>query len=176
MCYYNLNYNNRNYINGNRYVYCKRRRIGKTEILRKFCEDKAHVIYRERYTCRKESTLWESDRYFDDVCIEYLRRQNREEKLPFHFTQIGRWWTKTDELDVMALDHTKKNYLLGECKYKNSKFALSDFTHMKEKFKPKGKELNLFYYLFSKNGFTEDVIAQSEKEKIKLITPMNLVQ
>ena len=128
-----------------------------------------------KYVVSKELDVYTSH-VFEDVCIEYLRRQNREEKLPFHFTQIGRWWTKTDELDVMALDHTKKNYLLGECKYKNSKFALSDFTHMKEKFKPKGKELSLFYYLFSKNGFTEDVIAQSEKEKIKLITPMDLVQ
>lgn len=47
---------------------------------------------------------------FEEVCLQYLRRKNRRNELQFYFTQIGRWWNKTDELDIMAMDNRKKIY------------------------------------------------------------------
>ena len=105
---------------------------------------------------------------FEDVCKNYLRLQNQCDALPFHFSKIGRWWNKTDELDIMAVDYKKEQYLLGECKYRNSKFSLADWTRMKEKFK--GHDGNqLYYYLFSKSGFSEDVIEITKKEPVCLV-------
>ncbi len=82
----------------------------------------------------------ELDRYvslaFGDVCRQYLRRENRNGNLPFRYSKIGRWWNKTDELDVVACDRREENFIVGECKYKNSPFAFSDMVRMQEKFKP----------------------------------------
>ena len=123
----------------------------------------------------------ELDRYtshiFEDVCRQYLRRQNRENTLPFRFTTIGRWWNKTDELDIMATDRAKANFLLGECKYKNSAVDLSDLTKMQEKFKPKPENAQVYYWLFSKSGFTDGVMrAAAERVEIHLMTAEQLIE
>lgn len=107
---------------------------------------------------------------FEDICKEYLRFKNRNEELPFHFSKIGRWWNKTDELDILAVDFAKQNYILGECKYKNSAVSVSDVKNMKQKFQPQKENATLFYWLFSKNGFTKEVIKTAEKEMLQLVT------
>ena len=106
---------------------------------------------------------------FEDVCKEYLRIKNRKEELPFYFTKIGRWWNKTDELDIVATDHFKKNYILGECKYKKSLFTMADLKHMKEKLLLKNDSEHVYYWAFSKSGFAQDVKVVAEEEKIVLV-------
>ena len=112
---------------------------------------------------------------FEDVCKAYLRMKNRKEELPFYFTKIGRWWNKTDELDIMAIDHAKKNYILGECKYKNSLFAMSDLKRMQSKFVPQKEDSKVWYWIFSKSGYTEEVKKQAEEENIRLAELKELV-
>lgn len=112
---------------------------------------------------------------FEDICRQYLRQENRKNALPFHFTKIGRWWNKTDELDIMATDRNKTCFLLGECKYKNSPFAMSDLKRMQQKFIPQGKENQIYYVLFSKSGFSEEVKMTSGEQKIRLITADEVV-
>lgn len=51
-----------------------------------------------------------TSRIFETVCIEYLRAKNRTNALPFRFTNIGRWWNKTDEIDIMAVDSEKQAF------------------------------------------------------------------
>lgn len=105
---------------------------------------------------------------FEDVCRSYLRFQNQHDALPFHFSKIGRWWNKNEELDIMAVDYKKEQYLLGECKYKHSKFTFADLTRMKEKWKGNAGQ-KVHYYLFSKDGFTEDVVEAAKAEPITLV-------
>ena len=112
---------------------------------------------------------------FEEVCREYLRDQNKKQLLPFHFAKIGRWWNKTDELDVMAIDKEKKQYIIGECKYKNSAFALSDLKKMQKKFVPKALDTTMYYWLFSKNGFTQEVLGEAEKQGVHTVTAEELV-
>lgn len=107
---------------------------------------------------------------FEDICKEYLRLKNRKNELPFHFSKIGRWWNKTDELDIMAVDYTKQNYILGECKYKSSAFTAYDLKNMQQKFKPKKENAALYYWLFSKNGYTKDVMEAAAEQALQLIT------
>ena len=102
---------------------------------------------------------------FEEVCRQYLRRENRNDALPFRFTKIGRWWNKTDELDIMAFDAQKENFLLGECKYKNSPFDLGDLKNMQGKFIAPDS-VNVYYVLFSKSGFTRDVIGVADSQNI----------
>ena len=105
-----------------------------------------------------------------------MREKNKEQQLPFHFVKIGRWWNKTDELDVMALDKERKQYILGDCKYKNSLFDMSDLRRMQEKFLPKIQDVALFYWLFSKSGFTKDVLEEAKRQGIQTVTVEDMVR
>ena len=117
----------------------------------------------------------ELDRYvslvFEDVCRQYLRRENQRGHLPFRYSKIGRWWSKADELDVMAFDRREENFLVGECKYKNSPFAYPDMIRMREKFTPQKKESKMYYWMFSKSGFTEEVLTAAKAQEAHAVTP-----
>ena len=113
---------------------------------------------------------------FEEVCRSFLRRLNRKERLPFHFTRIGRWWNKSIELDIMATEPTGTKILLGECKYRNTPFSLSDFQKMKEKYQPSGSETKLYYQLFSKSGFSPDLKKLSATENLTLYDLKEIVQ
>ncbi len=110
-----------------------------------------------------------TSRLYEDVCREYLRRLNRQNELPFRFTRIGRWWNKNDELDIMATDRDKNHFLLGECKFKNTSFDLADMNAALAKFMPSKKTAKIYYYLFSKNGFTQEVNKAARQRDIRLI-------
>lgn len=89
---------------------------------------------------------------FEGVCIQFLRRMNRAGKLPFHFTQIGRWWTKEEELDVVAVDAMRKHYLVGECKFRRTPLGHRDVQRAMEKFtSPEGADVA--WCFFSRSGF-----------------------
>lgn len=109
---------------------------------------------------------------FEDVCIEYLKVSNMKLALPFIFTEIGRWWNRTTEIDVIARDR-EGNIISGECKYRRKKADAGDLKKhiekdIKEIFSPgKGK---LFYYYFSFSGFDEDAIHFASQNNITLVS------
>ena len=107
---------------------------------------------------------------FEDICRQYVRQQNLGNKLPFRYEKMGRYFDRNVEIDIMARSKDKKEFLLGECKFKNSPLNLSDFKKLKEKFVPPAG-VNVYFYLFSKSGFTKDVIKLEEEneESVKLV-------
>lgn len=107
---------------------------------------------------------------FESICREYLRKLNIQNRLPFHFIKIGRWWDKRNEIDIMATDKDKKNFIVGECKFKNSSFNSSDLNNIITKFKPWEKDAKVYYYMFSKNGFTDEVVKIAKERNFKLVT------
>lgn len=128
---------------------------------------------------------------FESLCRDYIRLLNRQEKLPYRYAKIGRWWGKVTknkegedghksrmtyetEIDVMAVDQQSKHYLLGECKYKTSPFDLADYKTLESKWtKSEGAECS--FYLFSQNGFTEPVRQLEAEEKLVCISMEQMV-
>ena len=122
-----------------------------------------------------------SSRAFENVCIYYLWKQSEKGKTPFSIIEAMRWWgkltkkdatgklvTTSEEIDIIATDVTKTNYILGECKFKNESFDLHQLIALREKTPVTG---TVYYYLFSLNGFTEAVIQESrENDSIRLIS------
>lgn len=107
---------------------------------------------------------------FEDICIQYMRRLNKDKKLPFRFSKIGRWWDKKNEIDVVAFDENG-NLIFGECKWKNSKVSIKELNKLKEKAPHiKGEYHTKYYYLFSKSGFEDELISLSKIDStVKLI-------
>lgn len=108
---------------------------------------------------------------FEKVCKQFLIKLKAEGNSPFHFVLIGRWWDKSEEVDIVAFDENN-NMLLGECKWTNSTQGYKLLDKMirlnKEVMPDVG---NTWYYLFSKSGFTDELIQHAiEQKNIKLIT------
>ena len=106
---------------------------------------------------------------FEDICTEYMRGCNSRRELPFRFLKIGRWWSKTSEIDILAVDKGEKNCIIGECKYKESKAGDKEYRELLGK-RPPCRGANVFLYLFSKNGFDDDVIESSKKDGVVLVS------
>ncbi len=56
---------------------------------------------------------------FEKVAREFLIELIRAGKLPFRFTKIGRWWKKSEEIDLVALNEREKKALFVEVKWKS---------------------------------------------------------
>lgn len=94
-------------------------------------------------------------RPFEEICMQYLRRCNRAGSLPFHFTQMGRWWTKQQELDILATEPSRRRYLAGECKFKCTPMNRQDIQNAKAKLESHPND-EMVWCFFSRSGFTED--------------------
>jgi hypothetical protein len=98
---------------------------------------------------------------FEEVCIQYLKAKNRNNDLPFRFVKIGRWWDKNQEIDIMAFN-TLNQYLLGECKWSNEKMKIKVLDGLEEKARI-SDIIEPLFYLFSKGGFTKELIELATK-------------
>lgn len=130
---------------------------------------------------------------FERVCREFVRAKNRRGELPFRVAKLGRWWGKLDqtiltdtgkeklmavdsEIDVLAVDAKSKNYILGECKFRNIKMDATDLERLKEKSSVAKKGAAVEYALFSKSGFSKGLISQAaEDDNLKLFSLSDIV-
>ena len=121
------------------------------------------------------------DRYasitYEKVCQQYLTRLQLKNKLPFRYEKIGRWFGKTTvrsknnnteiketEIDILALSKKEKCYLIGECKFKESPFSYSEYLDTLAKLEPLKKNNKIYYALFSKNGFDENILEEKNDQ------------
>jgi AAA+ ATPase superfamily predicted ATPase len=119
---------------------------------------------------------------FEHICREFTAKQNREGRLPFRAAKVGRWWGKSSpigtiaegkpkpkqisyetEIDVMAVDKGAKNFLLGECKFRNSEITHADLEKLTEKYAPDKAKIS--YSLFSKSGFSRGLMDEASKNQ-----------
>ena len=115
---------------------------------------------------------------FEKVCRDYLCAKNANGELPILFTSIGRWWGTNpvthsqEEIDLVANDG--KDYIFGECKWRNDKTDLSVLCELKAKADIFSKNKNNTYYdLFSKSGFTDAVINEAKSDSSIILADLN---
>jgi len=131
---------------------------------------------------------------FEIVCREFIREKSRKGELIFRVSKLGRWWGRlnqkiqTDngkskivsvdtEIDIVAFDAKSKNYILGECKFKNSEMDTSELNRLKEKASVIRKDAFVEYALFSKSGFTKGLVRQTKEDKaIKLFSLSDIIK
>lgn len=105
---------------------------------------------------------------FEEVCIQFLIRKNRNMELPFVFDTIGKWWGNNpikkcqEEIDILAVG--KDNALFGECKWKNEAIGLDVINGLIEKAGILNFS-NKYYAFFSKSGFSQGAIEFAKENK-----------
>lgn len=110
---------------------------------------------------RDSFNLWVSKIYEDLARESILYLKNP----PFPIRKLGRWWDKSEEIDIVALGENE--ILFGECKWSNKKVGLSVLFALKEKSKKVNWEKadrKEYFILFSKEGFSEELIELSKND------------
>ena len=128
---------------------------------------------------------------FEDVCREFVRDMQKKNKLEFRYAKMGRWVgnttvrdtkaknglrTANTEIDLLAIDGNGENYLVGECKFKKEPFSYSEYLDTLAKLTPLKETANIYYALFSENGFDEKIISVAEKNNTKLYNLEQIVE
>jgi len=115
---------------------------------------------------------------FENICIQYM--WENYSSLPIQPKEIGRWWgnnpveKQEEEIDILAIDGSSA--IFGECKFKNIKTGIDTFENLERKSKLFKKYTNKYFFLFSKDGFTEQMKKKAkENGKIKLIGIVDLL-
>lgn len=55
---------------------------------------------------------------FEKIAEEFLIKLNKKGELPFKFLEIGRWWDKGEEIDLIAFNKATKEALFCEVKWR----------------------------------------------------------
>lgn len=120
---------------------------------------------------------------FERICQDWMRRRNRAGNLPCRFGEIGRFWNKQTEVDVMGLsvaqgDQPKGDVrLYGECKFGNEPIGMGVLTELDAKIERIGTGARTLRYLFSKAGFTDELTRfANEDESLHLVTVEELYE
>ncbi len=93
-------------------------------------------------------------RAFEGVCKEFLIEANVKGRLPFSATNIGRWWSRQDEIDIVAFNKKTKEMLFCECKWKNNvdpNAIISDLKKKSEHIELFKKGRKAYYAVFAKS-------------------------
>lgn len=127
---------------------------------------------------------------FEEVCREFVRELQKKNELPFRYAKMGRWIGKTTvrdkdaenglriantEIDILAIDRNREEYLVGECKFKKEPFSYAEYLNTLAKLTPLKEKAKFHYALFSENGFDEKITAVAETDKIQLYTLEQIV-
>lgn len=97
-------------------------------------------------------------RQFEQMCHTYFLRNTK-----LAITAINRWWgsnpeTKTNEkIDLVAEDN-RGRMVFGECKWTKDKIGLPVLNELKRKSELISTSSDKEYWLFSKSGFTKELV------------------
>lgn len=93
------------------------------------------------------------ERYFRNVCMEYLLILNQMGKLPFNIKRVGTWLGKTGSIDIIAQSEDRRN-IIGFCNWNEPEMTMD----MCEQMATAMEQAHLSsddYYLFSATSFEQ---------------------
>jgi hypothetical protein len=97
--------------------------------------------------------------------------------LPFEAEQIGSYWSRATQVDVVAVNWSRKQILLGECKWGATQVEAEALKDLIEKKAPlvrralsdEGEGWKVSYALFGRWGFKANIGALAEKQRCLLV-------
>lgn len=126
-----------------------------------------NIIFDELIEKRLQEFASES---YESICRQEVLKMNLKKELPFLITKIGRFWNRTDEIDICGYNFDKTKVLSGECKFRKSKCDKNDLKkHYEKSISIFGKMTEIFTMYFSFSGFTDDAIEYANDVGMKLM-------
>ncbi len=107
---------------------------------------------------------------YESISRETFLGIARQRNMPV--TSLGRWWSKNEEIDLVALDEESRAIWFGECKWSGRKVGTDIFRNLRRKAGlvewHAGKRKERFI-LFSLSGFTPAMLDEAKREKVILV-------
>ena len=95
---------------------------------------------------------------YETVCLQDLINRSANELNVHELNQFGKWWNRSQEVDLAALSEATNTLLLGECKLTQKPMDAGVLEKLREKANDiswkKGDRL-LIYVLYSFAGFSD---------------------
>ena len=113
---------------------------------------------------------------YEKVAVETLW-YNRERFFPF--SAVGRWWNRTAEIDIIAVNRELDCILFGEVKWSEKVVGIDIYEALKgkaSKVSYGSKDRKEIYCLFSKKGFTKAMIDRAGRDGVILFKEDVLVE
>ena len=114
---------------------------------------------------------------FEEAARMYVARLARSGGLPFIPERIGGWWDRDGEVDVVALSHSEKTILVGECKWSQKAVGTNVLDDLKRNAVPllaSGPWERVIYVLFARAGYTKAVSGLAQEEELILVDAAQL--
>jgi AAA+ ATPase superfamily predicted ATPase len=105
---------------------------------------------------------------FESVCRSYTKQG---ELGGLKFNQVGRWWSKDAEIDIVGLNEDDNTILFAEVKWSINPVGIDILADLKRKatLVEWGKLGRVEHFaLFSRSGYTDETQCVAEKEGIYL--------
>lgn len=118
---------------------------------------------------------------YENLCITYLEGLNNKGKLPHYYLNFSNFRADNTSLgrsvEVDIISEENNSLLVGECKYSSRKKGIDEYEKMKEdvSIKPFTSYSEKHFYLFSHNGFTDELLA-NKYSNLHLISSKNMVE
>jgi len=123
------------------------------------------------------------DRFVSLIWEELARRHIHElaaqGKIPFWPEEVGSWWSRQAQIDLVAVQSGQRNALLGEARWRREKMGVADLDDLEARGRlwlgdERGWEL--WYALYSRSGFSRELQARAEADShLLLLTPSEVV-
>lgn len=110
------------------------------------------------------------NRYFVQVCMEYLELLNMVDKLPIKIHKAGTWVGKTGNIDIIAQD-SARNSLIGLCNWSRPQLTYEMCEKLFDTMK-KAKLKSGYYYLFSAKSFDDELLEKAKEDKRLVLVDM----
>ncbi len=110
------------------------------------------------------------NRYFVQVCMEYLELLNMVEKLPIRIHKAGTWVGKTGNIDIIAQDSARNN-LIGLCNWSRPELTYKMCEKLFDTMK-KAKLKSDHYYLFSAKSFDQELLEKAKEDERLVLVDM----
>ncbi len=101
---------------------------------------------------------------FEQSCINYLWRLADRNEIPFVPQRIGPWWTKDQEIDIVALNQNSRDILFGECKWTQRPIGidvLKALYHKARQVKWHNSDRCEWFILFSRAGYQDALLERA---------------
>jgi uncharacterized protein len=109
---------------------------------------------------------------WEELCREWTLRAGARGALPLAIDQVGSAWSRTAQVDVVAVNSRTKALILGECKWhprSAGQQVLRDLVAKTAEIVPKQGEWQVYYLGFARAGWTE--AAQHFARDVANLTP-----
>jgi AAA+ ATPase superfamily predicted ATPase len=120
---------------------------------------------------------------FEELARGWVWAQGRAGRLPFSPQEVGSHWSGRVQVDVVALDWSTHEILLGECKWSMDRIDRQVLRELVEKKTPlvlrdlpeNGDGWQVHYALFARRGFTPAAVAEMKRLQ-GLLVDLNTIE